>query len=172
MAGDKQNVAGDAIVASGEFARRGFRLAGIGRLERTKPFLAGNSIIEEQRRSIGRFDFRQFSFPGERQFRSWTWLGALFKVAHQLGIDRERKVGIRGGYVSKARSWTMEYFSAVELLLRGGRLRILGHGWNARRFRQGVVPYVGIGRRTGHFPGIDAVNGRFPRQFIIVVVRV
>src|SRR5437867_508707 len=69
--------------------------------------------------------------------------------------------------------WAMKYFAGgIEVLLRGGRLCVVGHGWNAGRFGQSVIPDVAIGRSTRHFPGVDAINSRFARQLVIVVLRV
>lgn len=62
--------------------------------------------------------------------------------------------------------------SGIEILLRGGRLCVVGHGWNAGRFGESVIPDIAIGPRTRHFPGIDAINSRFARQLVIVVVGV
>src|SRR5205085_6837314 len=112
---DEHHVSG-AVVPCRKLVGESFWLTGVSCLKFTKSFLGRNSVIKKKRGPIGHLDFAELSTPqiAER----WPWLGALFEVAHELGIDGERKVGICRRNSRKTGGWTMEYFSGqIKILL-------------------------------------------------------
>ena len=78
----KENV-GALIVTLGKLAGEGLGLAGVRRLVRTEPLLAGDAVVQKERSAIGDFDLTE---PADRSRCRRAW-HADFKVAHQFRID-------------------------------------------------------------------------------------
>src|SRR5688572_26385130 len=169
VSGNEKNVSG-FIVAAGEFTGIRFGLPGVGRLEIGKSFFAGDTGIEEKGRSLRVHDL---AYPKLPETDVEQLGGARFEIHHQFGIHSQRKVGISRGNGRELSAGTMEETIArIESSLQGRCPRICGGGKDAERPRRGVVPDFTADGKRGHLPGIDAVEYRFLREFVVMVFRI
>ena len=60
----------------------------------------------------------------------------------------------------------------IEILLGGRSLGIFLHCSDPRSCRKSIVPDIRIGRRTGCFPWVNAIERGFARQVIVVLMRI
>lgn len=166
VSGDEKNVAG-TVVATGELASEGFGLAGVGQLKPAQSFLAGNSVIEKKRSSTGFFDFAKLSPPGNDGRWERGWLGTTFEVAHQFGIDRERKVELNGHIGPDVGAFPD---SAEDFRARFSTERIAPQDLHRRRghiepqMENAVIGEQSIAYVRGTDGGQNAANGRNDRS--------